>query len=124
MKRMWKIKRNVLDSVKLAAANVYPDEFLALLGGDKEKKVIDEMVVPQAIYGRNFSSLRLDLVPFDGKILGSIHSHPSQPLPSHGDLVSFSRLGVVHGILGYPFTDDDIKFFDSKGKELKYQIVK
>jgi len=120
---LWKIKRQVIESIELAAQNTYPNEFLALLGGSKEEKVIDEIVVVPATYGPTYSFLRSDLVPFDDRILGSIHSHPRRPQPSRGDVIAFPRMGIVHAIIAYPFDVNSLKLFDARGKELKYEII-
>jgi proteasome lid subunit RPN8/RPN11 len=120
---MWKIKNQVIESIKQASQNVYPNEFLALLGGLKDEKVIDEIVVVPATYGPTYAFLRRDLIPFDSRILGSVHSHPSHPNPSMGDVISFPRMGIVHAIISYPFDVNSLKLFDSRGKELKYEII-
>ncbi|MBI4043960.1 MAG: Mov34/MPN/PAD-1 family protein, partial [Candidatus Diapherotrites archaeon] len=52
--------------------------------------------------GEAFSSLRSDLIPFDSRIVGTIHSHPSgKGHPSSEDLNAFSRMGSIH-LIAYP----------------------
>ena len=122
---MWQIKRNVLASILLAAQNCYPDEFLALLGGDAKKKIIDELVViPGSEYGEDFSTLRTDLVPFDESLIGSVHSHACKRIQaSPEDLLSFPRMGFVHLIAGLPFDFNSVKLFDAQGRALEYKLI-
>lgn len=121
---MLKIKSSVIESIILAARNTYPDEFLSLLGVDKEG-VISELVVLPATYGKRFSSIMTYLIPFDKSIMGSVHSHPSASnRPSGGDLRVFSRLGRIHFIICFPFNLNTIKAYNVKGKELDYETVK
>ncbi len=121
---MPKIKETVLESVCLAARKVYPNEFISMLGTN-EKEEIFELVMLPAVYGRNFSSVRTDLIPFDRKIVGTIHSHPSKNNnPSQGDLKVFSALGKIHLIICWPFNLDNIKAFDKTGKEIKLEAIK
>ena len=94
------------------------------MGVDRKKKLVNEMIVLPATFGRNFSMLRLDLVPFDGKIIGSAHSHPGHSLSaSLGDLRSFPKLGWVHLIVSLPFDFNSVKLFSAKGKELSYKLI-
>jgi len=121
---MIKIKETVLESVCIAARNVYPNEFISMLGKNKENE-INELVVFPAVYGRNFSSIRTDLIPFDRSIIGTIHSHPNRNNnPSQGDLKVFSALGEIHLIICWPFNLDNIKSFNRQGKEINSEAVK
>ena len=121
---MWRIKRELVESICEAAQNTYPQEFLALIGGDPDNNLIEELVMVPAIYGEKFSSLRRDLIPLDFSIIGTVHSHPSRHLrASRGDLVAFPKLGQVHLIIGLPFDLSSLKLFDNKGKELEYEVI-
>jgi len=120
---MVKIKSGTLEAIALAAQNVYPDEFIALLGSRK-KGIIDEFVVLPATFGESFSSLRMDLLPFDKSIVGSVHSHPSRSArPSQGDLLAFPAMGEIHLIIAYPFSLGSARAFDAKGKELVLEVL-
>lgn len=121
---MFKIKRATIESIIIAARNTYPDEFLALIGDGGNSGVIDELVVLPATYGKNFASLRTDLVPFDSSVKGSVHSHPSiNNFPSAADLNIFPALGEIHLIIAYPFNYDTLRASDIKGREIKFEIV-
>jgi len=61
-------------------------------------------------------------IPFDPDILGSVHSHPnSNGTPSTADKKFFSKY-KVNAIIGYPFTVQNIRFYDSKSKLIQVII--
>ena len=118
-----KIKKSTLESICEAARNTFPDEFIALIGS-KQFGVIDDLVVLPATYGKNFSSIRIDLVPFDETIVGSVHSHPGRSaLPSKADLHVFRKTGKRHLIIAHPFTFENVRAMDANGKELELEVV-
>lgn len=120
---MVKIKESVIESICLASRNVYPNEFISMLGKNKENEIFELVMLP-AVYGKNFSSIRTDLIPFDKNIIGTIHSHPSKNNnPSQGDLKVFSMLGKIHLIICWPFNLEDIKAFDREGKEIQIEKI-
>ncbi|MBU2100781.1 Mov34/MPN/PAD-1 family protein [Candidatus Micrarchaeota archaeon] len=121
---MHKIKKIVLQSICIAAQRVYPNEFISMLGKNEKEEVFELVMLP-AVYGRNFSSIRTDLIPFDKNIVGTIHSHPSKNNnPSSADLNVFSRLGKIHLIICWPFNLEDIKAFNEQGKKIELEVVK
>ncbi len=119
---IYKIRQGTLESVIIAAKNVYPHEFFSMLGG--KNKTIEELVIVPATFGENFSSYSMDLVPFDKTIIGTIHSHPSiYNHPSDADLDSFRRFGEIHLIISYPYEFNTIRAFDSKGNKVTLSVV-
>lgn len=119
---MYNIKKGALESIIIAARNVYPLEFFSMLGG--KNRVIEELVVVPATFGEDYSSYRLDLVPFDREIIGTVHSHPSEEnYPSETDLDSFERFGEIHLIISYPYNLNTLKAFDNKGKKITLRVV-
>ena len=122
---MATIKRGTLEAVVLAAKNTFPNEFLALLSSKRKgSKVVDEFVLLPSTYGRTYSSIRLDLLPYDSKVLGSVHSHPGPSAsPSRGDLRAFKMLGEIHLIIAKPFNFGSVRAFDSAGKEVELEVV-
>ncbi|MBI4043226.1 MAG: Mov34/MPN/PAD-1 family protein, partial [Candidatus Diapherotrites archaeon] len=93
---MWRIKQSLLESIMHASKNVYPDEFISLLAVKNDASLLEELVIVPSEYGEAFSSLRSDLIPFDSRIVGTIHSHPSgKGHPSSEDLNAFSRMGSI-----------------------------
>ncbi len=116
------IKRVVLESLLEAAKNVYPKEFFALLGGSSN--LIDEFVVVPAVFGVDFSEFDVSSVPFDTRIIGTVHSHPGfDASPSFQDLNVFSRFGFVHLILSFPYGFNSFKAFNSKGNQVSLKVV-
>ncbi|MFH1663374.1 MAG: Mov34/MPN/PAD-1 family protein [archaeon] len=121
---MAKIKETAIESIIIASKQVYPNEFISMLGVN-EKNEITELVIFPSVYGKNYSSIRADLMPFDRSIVGTIHSHPSpNNFPSAGDLKVFSALGKIHLIICWPFNLNSIKAFDSKGKETILEVIR
>ncbi|HIH09300.1 MAG TPA: peptidase [Candidatus Diapherotrites archaeon] len=119
---MYKIRQGVVESIIIASRNVHPLEFISMLGG--RDRVIEELVVVPAHFGESHSSYRLDLVPFDEQIIGTVHSHPSvYNHPSNADLDSFERFGKVHIIISYPYTLNTLRAFDNYGKTMKLQVI-
>jgi len=119
---MFKIKKEVIESIIIAAKNVYPDEFFSMLGGTNT--LIEELVIIPATYGKNFSSFRADLIPFDNKIIGTIHSHPSiYNHPSKADVDAFRKFGKIHIIISYPYDLNTIKAFDNKGNQEQLKVI-
>ena len=124
MKLATKIKKSTLESICSAARNVYPNEFIALLGSSKRNGTIDELVVLPATFGEDFSSIRFDLLPFDSSIAGSVHSHPdSDARPSSADLQVFKETGETHLIIAHPFSFSSTRAFGANGKALKIEVV-
>lgn len=109
----------------MAAGNTYPDEFFSLLGGDRKRLLIDELVVVPAIYGRNYTLIKTYLMPFDSRIMGSVHSHPGHSAkPSPGDLNTFERFGNIHLIICQPFNIGDIAAYDRSGNRVEFRAWK
>ncbi|MFH1587807.1 MAG: Mov34/MPN/PAD-1 family protein [Candidatus Diapherotrites archaeon] len=121
---MFRIKKAVIESVLIASMNCFPNEFFALLGGEKEKELIDELVIVPAVQGNSFVSIREDLIPFDSRLMGSVHSHPSRnAFPSKADLRSFSRRGLIHLIVSSPYDLNSINAYDFNGKRIEFGVI-
>lgn len=107
-----------------AARNVYPKEFIAFLGSTQKNSVIDELVMLPSTFGEGFSSIRMDLLPIDKSIVGSVHSHPSpNAFPSRADKSFFPKTGEIHLIIAYPFNISSIAAFNAKGKPVRVEVV-
>lgn len=121
----WKLSYDTLCDVLESAKHTYPNEFISLLSvSDKNPFLISEFVVVPSSFGRDHSVLRSDLIPFDPFIVGSVHSHPSSSMvPSRADKVSFSRLGKIHLILGFPYSVGDFRSYDEKGFPVRLEVV-
>jgi proteasome lid subunit RPN8/RPN11 len=118
------LKRAVLlDIIDFANAN-HPKEFVAVLEGN----VIDGTLVIDGLLYQPFHSskgaavMRQDL-PLTTNAIGTVHSHPTpNSSPSAQDLRLFNRGGIVHLIIGYPFTEQAIACYDLNGKPLQLEI--
>ncbi len=121
---MYKITAQTVNAIIQASINTYPNEFIGMLGGNKNEKLIDELIIVPAVFGKNFSSIHSHLLPFDSKMLGSIHSHPSHTSqPSNQDLHAFSKLGEVHIIIANPYNVYSMSCYNSKGQNQKLKII-
>ncbi|MFA4855826.1 MAG: Mov34/MPN/PAD-1 family protein [archaeon] len=120
---MAAIKKATLEALLLAAKNTYPDEFIALLSSTKGK-IIDEFVLLPATYGKDFSSIRIDLAPYDRNVKGSVHSHPGPyAMPSRADLHAFREMGEIHLIIAAPFNFNSVRAFKANGSETKIEVI-
>lgn len=123
-KAMASAKREAIEAFLEAAKNAFPNEFIGLLAGNKEKNIVEELVVVPAIFGENFSSIYTHLVPFDSTLMGTAHSHPSRSNnPSIQDLAAFSKTGTIHLIACYPYMTGNVKAFDGQGRKIELKII-
>ena len=121
---MYKVTLNTIGAIIEAAKHTFPNEFIGMLGGEKKEKLINELIAVPAIFGENFSSIYTHLLPFDSKMIGTVHSHPSMSnYPSNQDLAAFGRLGEVHIIIANPFNLYSLSGYDSKGKMVRLKII-
>ena len=118
-----KITETALEFMLECAKGAHPREFIGLLRA--EKGVITEtLLFPGSKFNRSSSSLLFDMVPPDPSIVGSVHSHPSEPIPSKADLEFFRRTGRIHLIIGYPYTASTVAAYDAFGKPTTLELVK
>ena len=104
--------------------NVSPKEFFAFLTKDSKGIVEGYLVVPLFYQAEDSVSYRTDTLPFDGSVVGTVHSHPSlHGSPSRADLNSFSKRGSVHLIIAYPYNFDSIYAYSSEGKPMDLELV-
>ncbi|VVC72282.1 putative metalloprotease [uncultured archaeon] len=119
-----KITREAADFILTAAKNTYPAEFAGLLRKNAKGEVAEILVIPQTVYGEDFSSINFYNVPYTSRHSGSVHSHPTRNArPSRADLEFFRVTGKEHVISGYPYTPDAMRAYDSMGKPLLIKIV-
>lgn len=120
----WKIKHAVLKTIMHAAQNVYPDEFIALLAGNKKERVINDLIILPSTFGEDFSSIRMDLLPYSAGSMGSVHSHPGYSnRASDADLELFQAYGEIHLIISQPYTIPSIQAYDGKGNKTKFDVI-
>lgn len=116
------ISREILLSLLEAARRKFPLEFFSLLGGriDKGKVYITEVLYVPWREGYHHAVFDLNQIP--PGVIGSFHSHPSVAKPSPADLRSFPYLGYVHLIAAYPFTVENVRAYDVKGREIRLRV--
>ncbi len=123
--REWTITPALVRNICAAARSTYPDEFISMLGvAEKGSRTLSELVVVPSEFGRTHSSVRVDLIPFDPLIVGSIHSHPDEgAIPSSADRNFFSRMGSIHIIAGYPYSFNTMRAYSSSGKRVPLNLA-
>ncbi len=118
------ITKELIQELLVGAHNAHPNEFFALLSSDSNKAIEGYVVVPLFYQTENSVSYRTDLLPLGFTISGSIHSHPNASnKPSNADLISFSKLGACHFIMGYPYFLENVACYDYNGNLLKIVII-
>jgi len=123
--RSVSIKKDVFDSISSFCKIKHPNEgILILKGKSKEGAIlIDGLVIPPFSHsGPTFAGFPHSFLPFDMSYVGMVHSHPSGSAePSLTDLHNF--FGLVSLIVQYPYDDDDIFAWDSKGNSINLEII-
>ena len=119
-----KIKKEAMLFILGVSRKYYPDEFGGMLRGKND--VIEEvLVIPASTYGDGFVETRMDMIPIDHSIIGSVHSHPGRNYkPSNADLAFFKKTGAVHLIARAPYEGiDDLAAYDRSGKRIMLSLV-
>ena len=118
------IKREALEVFLELCKQVFPKENIMLIRGKvkSDRAMITEFLIPPfGTYGQGFSGFSSFMIPFDLSMIGIAHSHPSgNPTPSTGDLNS--PYGRIMIIVGYPYGEDSIRVYNSKGEVLLHAI--
>ena len=125
MKEPILIRETLLQGLLEACETHYPKEFFALLSTrEKGDPVIEEFVVVPTEFGFDHAVPRIDLLPVDDRIIGTIHSHPNGiASPSSADLDAFAGMGSVHYIARNPFVEKNVRAFDAMGRKLEWKAV-
>ncbi len=117
-----KIRRGVVELALEMGRESYPDEFVAVLTG--KRGIIEEITILPFISGTRSAVIRMDLLPLGIRVYGTVHSHPSPSCrPSLRDLEMFSKFGIVHMIVCYPFEEGCWAFYDRRGSPVEVEIV-
>ena len=123
--RMVSLKKDVVDSISSYCKIKHPNECILILKGKSKKGniIIDGLVIPPFSHtGPTFAGFPHSFLPFDMSYLGIVHSHPSGSAePSLTDLHNF--FGLVSLIVQFPYGDEDIFAWDSKGNSINLEIV-
>ncbi len=122
-RKIWGIDRDIITMANESARDTFPREFVAALRA--EKGVITEvLLLPGTLQGERFGSLRLNMLPIDLSVVGTIHSHPSHSnRPSKADISLFGRFGNTHIITCLPFDMNSWRAYDYYGREVDLEII-
>jgi proteasome lid subunit RPN8/RPN11 len=124
--REWFITKRCLDMIVASSKSSYPKEFGALLRVDEEEKhMISEVVLlPGTISGNSHAIFRLNMLPIDYSVVGTVHSHPSSiARPSDADLDLFGHFGRVHLIVGVSsYGQVSWRAYDHEGRPLDVKV--
>jgi len=117
------IKKRTLRMILEGAKSIYPREFAAML--KVEKSVINELwLIPGTESGETSALFRLHMMPPEPKVVGTVHSHPSNSFyPSEADLDLFRRFGYCHIIVCEPFDMKSWACYDGMGNERGLEVV-
>ncbi len=123
--RSVSLKKDVVDSISTYSKIKHPNESILILKGKSKggNILIDGLVIPPFSHtGPTFAGFPHSFLPFDMSYLGIVHSHPSGSAePSLTDLHNF--FGLVSLIVKFPYGDEDIFAWDSKGNSIKLEII-
>ncbi|UCH71828.1 MAG: Mov34/MPN/PAD-1 family protein [Thermoplasmatales archaeon] len=126
IQKNWKIKSKCLDLLLACSKSNYPNEFGGFLRAESNKKdTISEVVIlPGTISGKTHAIFQLHMRPIDFSIVGTVHSHPSNSfVPSDADLHLFQKHGKIHIIIANPFDNISWRAYNSRGDELKIEVI-
>ena len=119
------LKKDVRDGILSFCKIKHPNEGILILRGKSKKGVItiDGLVIPPFAYGGETSSgFPHYQLPADTSYVGIVHSHPSgSAKQSLTDQQNFWSL--ISLIVKYPYDDDDIFAWDSKGNSVKLTVI-
>ena len=118
------IERELLRSMLSFARAKHPNEIVLLLRGETDggEMIIEEFLLPPfGTSGRGFAEFRPHMLPIDFSIVGTSHSHPSGSAgPSPTDLNHFYARVMM--IVAYPYTDECVAAYNSRGEALPLKI--
>ena len=126
------IAAETLETVRQAAADAHPNEYMAFFDGERARDVgVDRdgtvitglLVIPGTSSNPYSATVKENMVPAGGRAVGSVHSHPNGVLrPSDADLQTFGA-GQVHMIVGHPYGSGDWRAFDREGEQTRLPVV-
>lgn len=118
LKRHVTIKRDAMNSIISYCKIKHPNEAILIVKGKSRKGniLIDKLVIPPFSHsGPTFAGFPHSFLPFDMSYVGTVHSHPGGSAePSVTDLNNF--FGLVSLIIKWPYGDQDIYAWNSKGE--------
>ena len=125
IERRVSLKSDVVNSISTFCKMKHPNEGILILKGKSKDGhiLIDGLVIPPFSHtGPTFAGFPHSFLPFDMSYLGIVHSHPSGSAePSLTDLHNF--FGLISLIVKFPYGDEDIFAWDSKGDSVNLEII-
>jgi proteasome lid subunit RPN8/RPN11 len=116
---MWKIKKTLMEDLFYSSKKTLPNEFLCFLAGNKESRIVKEIVMLPSTTGINFASLNPTVIPIDEDIIGSVHSHPGgSAKASNADIKFFQRFSI-----NIIINHNGFRVYNSKGKEIEIETI-
>ena len=116
------LSRDMVEFLKGASKNTYPNEFVGLLR-EKHGIIREILVIPGSKGGKGFAVLHQYMIPIISDSIGSVHSHPSKNnKPSKQDLIFFQKNGKIHIIISYPYEDSNIAVYNINGESQDFLI--
>ncbi len=124
IKRHVTIKRKAMDGIISYCKINHPNEAILILKGKSKRGdiLVEDLVIPPFSHsGPTFAGFPHSFLPFDLSYMGTVHSHPGGSAePSVTDLNNF--FGLVSVIIKWPYNDEDIFAWDSKGGSIELTI--
>ena len=115
----------VIDEIVKIATNADPNEYVALLSGDIEEKILKIKGLIFLPFKASSSSAVMEvfMMPMTTKSVGSVHSHPGPSAnPSKADITFFGKNGYFHMIICRPYSESTIKAYDPFGNPISYKV--
>lgn len=119
-----RIEQEVVEDICALAKSSWPKETIQFLTGDIRKENGKKVLVIDGLYLKSYQATNVSAhfsthdLPMLG-VFGTVHSHPSgNNRPSGADLQLFSRFGIVHLIIGAPYTQHTIAAYSKNGHKI------
>ncbi|MCE2508093.1 MAG: Mov34/MPN/PAD-1 family protein [Nitrosopumilaceae archaeon] len=123
-RRRVSISREAMDGIISYSKIRHPNEAILIVKGKSRDGhiMVDGLVIPPFSHsGPTFAGFPHSFLPFDMSYVGTVHSHPGGTAePSVTDLNNF--FGLVSLIIKWPYRDQDIFAWNSKGDGIELSI--
>lgn len=117
------IARDALTFILEASKSTHPHEFAGLLRSDG-RLITEVLLVPGTTSDEGSARMLLDMMPLDGSVVGSVHSHPVRDLRfSRADIDMFGAKGFYNIIVAYPYTERDWACYNPSGERVDLPVV-
>lgn len=120
------IDQRVIDEIIDIARQADPEEYVALLSGKVEDKIlkIKGLIFLPFQASSTSAVMQVFMLPLSTDAVGSVHSHPGPSnMPSDADLQFFGKNGYFHMIIAQPYNEYTIGSYDPSGNPVPYRVV-